>query len=687
MKRAPHRPTRRRQRGASLLLMVIIAALIFFGLFTIRSPVSLRTEQGGVTADALAQAKAALIGYAATYKETHSGELAGYLPCPDTNNDGIPDTPCGLKDVSVVGRLPWKELGLPPLRDGDGECLWYAVTGRAKNNPKTDVYNWDTPGQFIVQTPTGQILAGATPHARPLAVIFAAGRPTSGQNRGAGTSECPGTAADAAATYLEGVGALGSGNTTITVADADTLRNGTNNDRAIWITSADIFGAIKKRSDFKTDVDAMLSNVANYLNTLTPLALPATSSSSKGVGSPIAPVTAGSVAASYLGSGPSPYSTEFFKNWSNTLLYTKLGSPVKVNGETGCYAVLAFGGERAPAQSRDPVAPSTEADTTSNYLEAPLLGVFGTTSDYSGPTDYFSTSPTADLVRCIKGITPPATQTSFATNFGNFGTAGAAGAAVADSATQSLDLLDASGTTGGCFWFADPIPLAGRTIRSYYTFKFATADDPAIAPDLRYGFTLQMVRGDVGIPLGCGSEYNSGALPSSNAWGDRSLIVETDIFQSLSRNDPPGNHTAIMKNGSIDHATFGVLSSTACNGTVNLCQHTPADTFEESPTPLTHNQRMEIITGCNPGCGTCTPALHADPNTYAKMSVWVDCLNCSDVAVAMDRVAQPPTVQICSDLNPSGETALNQVYVGFTGGISSTYPNPVTIRDFVLRSE
>ena len=77
--------------------------------------------------------------------------------------------------------------GLPPLRDSSGECLWYAVSGRAKNDNKADVYNWDTPGQFIVQTPSGQVLAGATPHARPLAVIFSAGRPINGQNRNAGS--------------------------------------------------------------------------------------------------------------------------------------------------------------------------------------------------------------------------------------------------------------------------------------------------------------------------------------------------------------------------------------------------------------------------------------------------------------------------------------------------------------------
>lgn len=684
MKRRIQLKPRSRQRGASLLLMAVIAALIVFGLFSFRSPVNFRTEQGLATADALAQAKAALIGYAATYKDTHTAtdQVAGYLPCPDTDNDGNAEANCGSAGESVVGRLPWKSLGLPPLRDSDGECLWYAVAGRAKNSPKTADYNWDTPGQFIVQTPGSQILSGTTPHSRPLTVIFAAGRPLNTQTRSSGTGECSG--GTAVNDFLEGLGTLGTGNTTITVGDADTIRNGTNNDRVLWISSTDIFTPIKKRSDFKTDIDAMLSDVANHLNTLTPASLP-NASGSKGIAG---------VSTSYLGLALTPYKREFYTHWSNNLLYTKPGSTVKVNGESGCYAVLGFGGERTGAQSRDPsTLPVVESDTLSNYLEAPLLPVFQTTSDYTGNTDYFSTAASADLIRCIKGVIPPAVQASFSTNFTDFAASGGPGAAAPDAATQTLTLLDASGSTGGCFWYGNPVPLAGRTLRSYYTFQFGSSDNPGVFPDLRYGFTLQLVKGDEGNPNGCGNELNSGALGATatlaapGTWGSRSFIVETDIHRSFTRNDPPGNHTAIMKNGSLDHAGFGDLLSSACNGTSNLCQHAAIDKFEDSPAPLAHNQRLEIITGCNNTCAICTPGLHAAPNTYAKVSVWSDCSNCSDVAINLDRITQPPTVQICSDLNPSGETAMNQVFVGFTGGFSSTFPNPVSIRDFVFRSE
>ncbi|MBI2308727.1 MAG: hypothetical protein HYU78_15670 [Rhodocyclales bacterium] len=667
-----------RQRGAVLLLFMLVGLILGVGLFLDFSPAADRTGRNALTTDALAQAKAALIGYALTYRDTHPNESYGYLPCPDTNNNGEAEGKCGDKDVSVIGRLPWKTLGLPPLRDGSGECLWYAVSGVAKNsNPKTDIYNWDTVGQFIIQDKSGNMLAGATPHAQPLAIIFAAGPPLDTRARiGAGGNECGGS--NDAADYLDGVGALDTGITTVTLATADSLSDGTNNDRAVWITSQEIFGPIKRRADFKADVDALLNDLAIHLNTLTPAALPA-ATGSKGMAA---------LATSYLATDPPARKISLFSNWQDNLLYAKPGAPSTVNGETGCNAILLFGGERtASGQSR---ATTAERDSSGNYLEAPLATLFPAAGAYAGSSDYLAASPATDLVRCIKGLTPPAVQTSFATDFASFAPAGAAGAATVNPVAQTASFQDASGSVGGCLWHANAVPLAGRTLRAHYTFQFSRAD-PAGGPDLGNGFTLQLTRGDLGPPDGCGAEDDNGALgPTATGgapgtWGYFSFIVETDIRRNPSRSDPNGNHTAIMKNGKVKHADFGVAASTACNGSRNLCEHA-ADKFEESPTPAAHNQRLEIVTGCDPGCGTCTPTPlgHADPNTYAKVSVWVDCTNCSDVAINLDRVAQAPTVEICSALDAS----MNTVFFGFTGSFASgTLQNSVTVRDFVLRSE
>ena len=133
------------------------------------------------TAIALAQAKEALIAYAATYKDTHddpgssSYTVPGYLPCPDlgppaSRRPGCAGS-CGSSLVSVMGRLPWKTLGLDALKDGSGECLWYAVSGTYKNNPNgvsgstttSNMMNWDTNGQFDVKDASNTtFLAGST---------------------------------------------------------------------------------------------------------------------------------------------------------------------------------------------------------------------------------------------------------------------------------------------------------------------------------------------------------------------------------------------------------------------------------------------------------------------------------------------------------------------------------------------
>ena len=80
------------------------------------------------TEAALAAARDALIGYAVSYPDQHSGRHGpGYLPCPDTSGNGSPNTPCR---AASLGRLPWRRLGLHDPRDGSGERLWYALDRR-----------------------------------------------------------------------------------------------------------------------------------------------------------------------------------------------------------------------------------------------------------------------------------------------------------------------------------------------------------------------------------------------------------------------------------------------------------------------------------------------------------------------------------------------------------------------------
>jgi hypothetical protein len=75
----------------------------------------------------LAMAATALKAFAfARHCANPAQPLAALLPCPDgAAQEGVAATTCG----TVPGWLPWKTLGLPPLKDRSGTCLWYEPQG------------------------------------------------------------------------------------------------------------------------------------------------------------------------------------------------------------------------------------------------------------------------------------------------------------------------------------------------------------------------------------------------------------------------------------------------------------------------------------------------------------------------------------------------------------------------------
>src|SRR5574340_1734267 len=153
------------QRGQVLLGIVVILGIFLGALFyTFVSPAHYTTERDKITNAALAQAKDALIGYAAKH-----ATRPGALPCPDIFNTGNAPGLSGNNCQSYIGRLPWKSLGLTDIRDGSGERLWYALSPNFRNlNPPTGpVLNSDTPGQITV--------IGTLPSTTAIAIIFAPG--------------------------------------------------------------------------------------------------------------------------------------------------------------------------------------------------------------------------------------------------------------------------------------------------------------------------------------------------------------------------------------------------------------------------------------------------------------------------------------------------------------------------------
>lgn len=127
-------------------------------------------QRDAVTELALKQAKESLIAYATAHTvldpDTPNGP--GYFPCPDKDDDGVADWNCGnfsgtSAQTRRLGRLPWKTLKMPDLRDSSGERLWYAVSSVYKNSSLKPGLNPDTGmGTITVRDSTGNVIHDGT---------------------------------------------------------------------------------------------------------------------------------------------------------------------------------------------------------------------------------------------------------------------------------------------------------------------------------------------------------------------------------------------------------------------------------------------------------------------------------------------------------------------------------------------
>ncbi|MGH7962424.1 MAG: hypothetical protein ACRERD_11465, partial [Candidatus Binatia bacterium] len=372
-------------------------------------------------------------------------------------SEGFSQGPCGNKYANYVGRLPWKSLGIPVLRDGDAECLWYAVAGSYKNaNVKTDMLNEDTDGQFEVFASDGVTrIAGGTPGKRPVAVVFAGRAILGPQNRSllpTGTEVCGGNFG--AANYLEAANSRNNAVLSLAQDTVDTLFTGDTrdasgnviaNERLIYITKDEIFDAIKKRTDFNQKLQSLNQSLATCISAYglsgppgdrrlpwaASIALPDyrdvlnyvdENNRLSGRLPDQAPVTQGATTRAFSMSNclsSNPEQLQLWENWKDHFFYavaeafkpssppgTQVCSPLlnnclTVNGGTiNKYAAIVFFSRSALAgQSRNapPIDPDEKANI-SNYLE-------GKNDDPNvGNNDYDSVAPSPtfnDFLSCI----------------------------------------------------------------------------------------------------------------------------------------------------------------------------------------------------------------------------------------------------------------------------------------------
>ena len=173
------------QGGAALLLMLFVLAVALVTWQVGRLQHREAVARDAISATSLALAHEALVAYASSVSPDTAAKRPGDLPCPDLNNDGSAELTCITADKRI-GRLPWRTLDLPDLRDGSNERLWYALSGnfdRTTGNQcpipgGTNCLNSDTPGTLTVRDTSGATIHdGSDASSAALAVIIAPGGP------------------------------------------------------------------------------------------------------------------------------------------------------------------------------------------------------------------------------------------------------------------------------------------------------------------------------------------------------------------------------------------------------------------------------------------------------------------------------------------------------------------------------
>lgn len=394
-----------KQKGAALIIFAVILALAAAAFLVSQLDRSgVKIERDKKTAAVMAEAKTALIGSAAS---TTNIANPSYLPNPDLKlsaaiPEGSESGVSGAVDISLIGKFPWRSLGVPPLREGWNECLWYVVSGRYKKSPGTTVFNWDTQGQIDVIDKNGNMIASNL-----AALIVAPGFVLEGQNRALADptyKQCGGNydvknyldtydnanAIAGEVNYFAGSTnnrqAPNSSNKTFVLAQSNDY-----NDQFLFVTTDEIFRPLIRRNDFTAQISSLLDDVEFkvHLQTI---------------------VVAGGKGTSNVDCSTIIASTDnklFCDNWSEMLLLTQLPSPsaITIDGvltAINCTKVLIFGGQKINMQLR---LTSADKSSPANYLEDPNLTAFATpianNSNFNGVSSFDANDPDADVLRCL----------------------------------------------------------------------------------------------------------------------------------------------------------------------------------------------------------------------------------------------------------------------------------------------
>ncbi|MFA6313933.1 MAG: hypothetical protein WCV99_07035 [Sterolibacterium sp.] len=605
------------QRGFALLVMLIIA--VMGSLFAVTGQlefVSRKYARDEGNLKSLTLAKEALLGYALTYRDSNNSDVFGYLPCPSTyvgtNQDmwGAADSSCA---AGAIGLLPYKTLGLPDLRDAEGNCLWYAVAGSFKNSAPVPQLNWDTQGQFTI---AGTSVAPNQGDGGGAAVIIAPGAALTAQAISSTNGPC---AVDPAGqNYLSYLESYDSATNTFTPG----THSGSNNDIILWITPKEIFDKVVKRADFS---NLLASTPKGQINQLTDeikaalekeiqddvVAAAISSSQPRNTGS-YTQFSGKQVGDLQDTLTLSTAYANYYSNWIEQyrqVTCSPLTACLTIAG-TACRGALMFGGRTAKYQNGvcavtqgQPRLTAQKTSGTANlgyYFESPTTSpspcaptppttsgggldlLNGSTFSFSGNTSYTAASPSADVGICLF----PGVIDSFAQDIASFTrivtSAGVPEAAI-NVAAQTVTLGNPAATTSGrgCVWYPTQLPF-NYLLRAYFKMRIS---------NLGEGFIFAVVDGpanQAGITAGTICGTTTGALmgySSSNVdppkFGleiDTRLTTTSDCSGS-NRNDPSSHHMAFVYWGSTsttsDDNCHGSTAGTLGSGSQPLNPRTP----------------------------------------------------------------------------------------------------------------
>lgn len=624
----------RRQRGYALIIMVVLLVMgsLYSFVASLNEVTRAKFARSQVAGNSLALAKETLLGsYAATYRDTHSTKVFGYLPCPDTDGDGDYDVydNCGTAGTTIVGLLPYKSLGLPDLRDTSTTCLWYVVSGAFKNSPVTEPMNWDTQGQIAILDTEGNVLA--TPddnNGGVAAVIIAAGAPLSGQSRTAISEPC-GVMPSEISAYLDGNYSFPSSGTL--QLTQGTAGSDSNNDVFLYITPKEIFSRIVARTDFKNTLAAggHINTLSDQIKAVVEKGMQAdmlATGAPTGDDKPDNQSGYSQFSGKLVGDLPDmdmntgSYDA-YFENWKDQYRLVTCSSLTSVClniANTWCRGALLFGGQKStggprPSTEKPPATlPAPPNTYLANYFETgsglEILNSSSTTFPSTGKTSYSDPSNLAsarasDVATCLF----PGSFVSFTKNIGSFTkttTSAIFPEAAIDTSAKTVTLGNPSATTSGsgCVWYPNPLSFS-TLLRAYFKFRIS---------NLGEGFMFALadaVRNSSGPACGdtAGSRmgYNGNTYPKFG--------LEIDSRLSSARQDPDESTSS-----QDEHYAFVFWGTTS---TINDDNTHNAGTTGSTTQPL--NPTSSKVASASWSSGTVTVQTTSDDGWVTGQSVVV----------------------------------------------------------------